>query len=122
MMGSRLAMAAAQMAGARLEPLPGGRNAGMVVVGVSLGLYFTSPVVHEVAKYWPWFVALGFAAIGFGTVSAFVLTRLSGVDRATAYFGTMPGGPAEMAMLGEPFRPAPDRVALAHSMPMALFV
>jgi membrane AbrB-like protein len=122
MMGSMLAMAAAQMAGARLEPLPGGRNAGMVVVGVSLGLYFTAPVVHEVAKYWPWFVALGFAAIGFGTVSAFVLTRLSGVDRATAYFGSMPGGAAEMAMLGETFGAAPDRVALAHSVRMVLVV
>jgi uncharacterized protein len=122
MMGSMLAMAAAQMAGARLEPLAGGRNAGMVVVGVSLGLSFTAPVVHEVAKYWPWFVALGFAAIGFGTVSAFVLTRLSGVDRATAYFGSMPGGAAEMAVMGESFGASPDRVALAHSMRMVLVV
>ncbi len=122
MMGSMLAMAAAQMAGARLEPLPGGRSAGMVIVGVSLGLYFTAPVVQEVAKYWPWFVALGFAAIGFGTVSAFVLTRLSGADRATAYFGSMPGGAAEMAVMGETFGAAPDRVALAHSMRMLLVV
>jgi membrane AbrB-like protein len=122
MIGSMLAMAAAQMAGARLEPLPGGRDAGMAVVGVSLGLYFTAPVVNEVARYWPWFVVLGFAAVGFGTVSAFVLTRLSGVDRATAYFGSMPGGASEMAVMGETFGAAPDRVALAHSMRMLLVV
>jgi len=122
MIGSMLAMAAAQMMGAHLEPLPGGRDAGMVVVGVSLGLYFTAPVLHEVAHYWPWFVALGFAAVGFGTVSAFVLTRLSGTDRATAYFGSMPGGASEMAVMGEAFGAAPDRVALAHSVRMLLVV
>ena len=38
MIGATFAMAAAQVAGARLVALPGGRNAGMMVVGVTLGL------------------------------------------------------------------------------------
>jgi membrane AbrB-like protein len=122
MIGSMLAMASVQMAGAELEPLPGGRDAGMLIVGTTLGLYFTAPVVHEVSSFWPWFVALGFAAIGFGTVSALVLARLSGSDRATAYFGSMPGGASEMATMGEKYGAAPDRVALAHSMRMLLVV
>ncbi|HET7731757.1 MAG TPA: AbrB family transcriptional regulator [Usitatibacter sp.] len=122
MIGSMLAMAAAQMAGARFEVLPGAREAAFLVVGIALGLYFTAPVVAEVARYWPWFVALGFAANGFGTLSAFVLARLSGSDRATAYFGSMPGGASEMALLGEQFGAAPERVALAHSVRMLLVV
>jgi uncharacterized protein len=122
MIGSMLAMAAAQMAGAGFEPLRGGREAGMVIVGVSLGLYFTAPVVHEVSTYWPWFVVLGFAAIGFGTVSAAVLARLSGADAPTAYFGSMPGGASEMAIMGEKYGAAQDRVALAHSVRMLLVV
>lgn len=122
MIGSMLAMASVQMAGAQFEPLPGGRDAGMVVIGATLGLYFTAPVVHQVTSYWPWFVALGLAAHGFGTVSALVLSRLSGADRATAYFGSMPGGASEMAMMGEPYGAAPDRVALAHSVRMLLVV
>lgn len=122
MIGSMLAMASVQMAGAQFEPLPGGRDAAMVIVGATLGLYFTAPVVHQVASYWPWFVALGVAAVGFGTVSALVLSRLSGADRATAYFGSMPGGASEMAMMGESYGAAPDRVAMAHSMRMLLVV
>ena len=122
MIGSMLAMAAVQMAGAGFEPLPGGRDAGMLIVGTTLGLYFTAPVVHEVSSFWPWFVALGFAAIAVGTVSALVLARLSGSDRATAYFGSMPGGASEMATMGEKYGAAPDRVALAHSMRMLLVV
>jgi membrane AbrB-like protein len=101
---------------ARAAPGAGGREAGMLVVGVSLGLYFTLPVVHEVAAYWPWFIFLGFAAIGVGAASALVLMRLTRVDRATAYFGSMPGGASDMAEMGEKHGAAPDRVAFAHSM------
>lgn len=122
MIGSMFAMAIAQMAGARLAPLPGGRDAGMVVVGLTLGLYFTAPVIQEVAAYWPWFVALGFAAHGFGTLSAWVLARLSGADRATAYFGSMPAGGSEMSQLGEDFGAAADKVAFAHSVRIMLVV
>lgn len=122
MIGSMFAMACVQMAGAGFEPLPLGREAAFIVVGVTLGLYFTAPVVAEVATHWPWFIALGFAAHAFGTLSALVLARLSGVSRATAYFGSMPGGGSEMAQLGERHGALPDRVAFAHSFRMLLVV
>jgi len=115
-------MGGAQLAGARFAALPGGREAGFVVVGANLGLYFTAPVVHEVASLWPWFVGLGLAAIAYGTFSAWVLAKLSGTDRATAFFGCMPGGAAEMATLGEKYGAASDRVALAHSLRMLMVV
>jgi uncharacterized protein len=122
MIGAMLGMALAQMAGARLEPPPYGREAGFVIVGVALGLYFTAPVVAEVSSHWPWFVLLGLAATGFGMASALVLARLSGVSRATAYFGSVPGGASDMVVLGERFGAAPDRVAFAHSLRMLLVV
>ncbi len=122
MIGAIFGMGAAQLGGARFDAIPGGREAGFVIVGASLGLYFTAPVVREVASLWPWFVGLGVAAIAFGTLSAWILARLSGCDRATAFFGCMPGGAAEMANLGEKYGAAPDRVALAHSLRMLLVV
>jgi membrane AbrB-like protein len=121
MLGSMIAMAAARMSGAQVEQLAWGRAAGMVVVGVSLGLYFTAPVIHEVSTFWPWFVLLGVLAIAAGTVSAFVLARLSGVDAATAYFGSMPGGASEMSIMGETYGAAVHSVAFAHSV-RVLFV
>jgi hypothetical protein len=122
MMGSLLAVAAAQMAGSKLEPVPGGRDVGLVIVGVNLGLYFTPPVVREVSAYGGYFVALGFAALGIGALSAAVLERMAGVDHATAFFGSMPGGAAEMAMMGERYGAMSDRVAFAHSARMLLVV
>ena len=122
MIGAIFAMGAAQLAGARLEALRGGREAAFVVVGSNLGLYFSAPVVEQVASLWPWFVALGVAALAFGTLSAWILAKLSGVDRATAFFGCMPGGAAEMANLGEKYGAATDRVALAHSVRLLMVV
>jgi membrane AbrB-like protein len=122
MLGSLFAMAAAQMAGAELVELPGGRDGGMLVVGVSLGLYFTAPVMAQVAAFWPWFVFLGFAAIGFGAASALVLMRVGGVDRATAYFGSMPGGASEMVTIGERHGARADQVALAHSLRLLVVI
>jgi membrane AbrB-like protein len=122
MLGSMIAMAAARMSGAKVEQLAWGRAAGMVVVGVSLGLYFTAAVIHEVSSYWPWFVLLGALAIAAGAASAFVLAKLSGVDAATAYFGSMPGGASEMTIMGEPYGASVHSVAFAHSVRVLLVV
>src|SRR5471032_2551796 len=122
MIGSLVTMATMRMLGVRLKALPAGRSVGQLVVGVSLGLYFTAPVVHEVASYWPWFVFLGFAAIGLGAASALVLLSVGKVDRATAYFASMPGGAADMATMGERHGAAMDLVAFAHSVRMLLVV
>ena len=122
MLGAIFATAAAQVAGAKIEAMPGARPVAFIVVGTSLGLYFSAPVMEEVARQWPWFVALGFAALGLGSASAWVLRRLSGVDRTTAYFGSMPGGAAEMALMGERYGAKPDRVALSHSVRLVTVV
>jgi membrane AbrB-like protein len=122
MIGSLVTMATLRMLGMRLEAVPAGRSVGQLVVGVSLGLYFTAPVVHEVASFWPWFVFLGFAAIGLGAASALVLLAVGKVDRATAYFSSMPGGAADMATMGERHGAQMDLVAFAHSVRMLLVV
>ena len=122
MIGSTFAMAAAQISGAQFRAVPGGRSAGMVVVGVTLGLYFSPPVVREVLTHWPWFVFLGFAAIGLGAASALVLMRVGGVDRPTAYFGSMPGGAADMVNVGERYGARRDIVALSHALRLLVLI
>ena len=67
-------------------------------------------------------MALGFAAIGLGGASGWVLARLSGADSATAWFAMMPGGASEMAVTGERHGARTDSVAFAHSMRMLLTV
>ncbi|APV49516.1 hypothetical protein BWI17_07375 [Betaproteobacteria bacterium GR16-43] len=121
MIGPLAAMAIVQFSGASLQAPPFGREAGQAVVGVSLGLYFTAPIVREVGTYGGYFLALGFLAVAAGGLCSLVIARLARVDTATAWFSSMPGGAAEMAVMGERHGALMDRVALANAVRM-LFV
>ena len=84
------------------------RYLGQWIIGTSLGLYFTPHVVREVGRVW-WPLVLGavFAiAIGYLPALRCAARRL---DRTTAIFASVPGGAAEMAVLGERFGARVDR-------------
>lgn len=122
MLGPLTAMAVARWCHVPLALAPGGRHAGQLVIGVALGLYFTPEVGRQVLVYGGWMVALGLAAIGIGGVCARVLSRLAGVDAATAFFASVPGGAAEMAVLGRRYGASVPHVALAHCVRILLVV
>jgi len=122
MIGPLLAMAACNFAGARLRAPAMGRPAGQTVIGVALGLYFTPAVAAQVAAYWPLLLAAAVFAIAVGWVSGGILRRATGVDGVTAFFASVPGGAAEMTLLGERLGAKPDRVALAQSLRILVVV
>ncbi len=116
MIGPLAAMALCNFAGAGLRAVRGGREAGQVVIGTALGLYFTSAVALEVASYWQLLMLAGVFAILLGALGGWVLSRAAGIDRTTAFFSSVAGGAAEMTILGERYGARPDRVALAQSV------
>lgn len=116
MIGPLAAMALGNFAGAELRAFRGGREAGQVVIGTALGLYFTPLVAREVASYWHLLLLAGVFAILLGAFGGWLLSRMAGVDRTTAFFASVAGGAAEMTILGERFGARPDRVALAQSL------
>jgi membrane AbrB-like protein len=122
MIGPLAAMAIVQFGGANLEAPAYGREAGQLVIGVSLGLYFTPIVMREVVGHWVLLLVAAAGSLGVGYASALFLKRAARVSMATAFFGSMPGGAAEMAVLGERHGAKIDRVALAHSMRLLIVV
>jgi uncharacterized protein len=116
MLGPLAAMAAFNFAGARLRGPRGGREAGQIVIGTALGLYFTPAVAGEVASYWGLLLTAGLFSMLLGAVGGWVLSRAGAVDRTTAFFSSVAGGAAEMTLLGERYGARPDRVALAQSV------
>ena len=79
-------------------------------------------MVREVAGWWS-LLALGAVfAIGVGYGGGLVLARLAGIDRTTGIFACVPGGAAEMAVLGERFGARVDRVAAAQSLRILIVV
>jgi membrane AbrB-like protein len=61
-------------------------------------------------------------AIGLGYGGGVLLARLAGIDRTTGIFASVPGGAAEMSVLGERFGARVDRVAAAQSLRILIVV
>ncbi|HVE50049.1 MAG TPA: AbrB family transcriptional regulator [Casimicrobiaceae bacterium] len=122
MLGPLVALALLRMLGADLHAPPLSQQAGQWVIGTALGLYFTPAVVRAVASAWYVPVAGALSAILIGYAAAAVLARVARIDRTTALFASVPGGAAEMAVLGERFGARVDRVAASQSLRLLMVV
>jgi len=122
MIGPLLAVAATRVAGWPVAAIPGGRQLAQWIIGTALGLYF-SPLVAQRVGGFVWLLILGAVfAIVVGYVSGYILSVLGGTDRTTAVFASVPGGAAEMSVLGERFGARVDQVAAGQSLRILLVV
>jgi uncharacterized protein len=122
MIGPMLSTAIARMCGLHVSGPRGGRQTGQWLIGSALGLYFTPAVMAHVAGI-AGLLALGaLFSIALGYVCGFALAALAAVDRTTAVFASVPGGAAEMTVLGERFGARPDQVAAAQSLRILIVV
>jgi len=122
MIGPITAMAACNYLGAGLRAPRGARELGQLIIGTTLGLYFAPDVVREVAARWPVLLLAAVLALGLSALSGWLLHLFTGTDRTTAFFGSVPGGATEMAILGERFGAKVDRVAFAQSLRILIVV
>ena len=122
MIGPLLVMAVCNFSGARLRSVPGGRQVGQLVIGTALGLYFTPVVARQVASSWPLLLLAALFAIALAWACGWFLSRVTETDRTTAFFASVPGGAAEMAVLGERFGARVDKVVFAQSMRVLVVV
>jgi hypothetical protein len=118
--GPLIAVACANMAGAHLPGLPGGRDGGQWIIGTALGLYFTPAVVRELARLAPWIALTLLVMIALGLLGAWLLRRVTYVSGTTAFFAMAIGGASEMAAQAERNGGRVDRVAAAHSLRIVL--
>ena len=122
LVGSLYAVALARVAGLLLLAPPGARQLGQWVVGINMGLYFTSAVASEVASHAFLIFGMAFASLLAGFVGAAALVRWRLADGPTAFFASMPGGASEMASLSDQWMGSADRVAAAHAIRVMLVV
>ncbi|TMG91751.1 MAG: AbrB family transcriptional regulator [Betaproteobacteria bacterium] len=122
MLGPLLAMAFGKFLGADLASPKGGRATGQLIIGCALGLYFTPAVAGEVAAHWYLLIAAAMLAVLLAYASGWVLMRSAGLDATTALFASVPGGAAEMTVLGERHGARSDRVVLAQALRVLIVV
>ena len=122
MIGPLLVTAGCGLAGVRLQGSSRLRNAGLWMIGIALGLYFTPMVVGLLWKLAPAIVAGVLWALAMGYAFYRWLLHHNGGDRATAFFAAAIGGASEMSILAEKHHGQVDRVAAAHSLRVLLVV
>lgn len=122
MIGPLFVIAAVRLMGVQLHCPVIVREAGQWVIGAALGLYFTSAVIVVLFSYFGFIAASVIFALLLGLAGAWLLHKLSGVSRRTAFFAMAIGGASEMAAQGERYGAGVEQIAAAHSLRIMLVV
>jgi membrane AbrB-like protein len=122
MIGPMIAVATLNLMGVRMHSPPYARQMGQVILGSAVGLYFTPPVVAELAGNFIAIFAATIAVFIVGGLGALILSRASGVDWKSTFFASIPGGAMAMAVLAERYGAQIAPVAVAHSLRVSLVV
>ncbi len=121
MVGSLLAVILVRCSGWRLTEVPGGRQTGQWLVASAIGLHFSGAVLEQVLEHFAIILIGAFGTLLLSLIGIALLRR-GDVDRATAFFASMPGGASEMVNLALRHDAQPARVAAAHSLRLLLVV
>lgn len=119
MIGSLLGVALARCAGLPALPLPAGRQAGQWLVASAVGLHVSREAALALLDHLPLLLAGAIATLLLTLIGVAVLRR-GGVDPATAFFASLPGGASEMVNLARRHQAQPAQVAAAHSLRLLL--
>jgi uncharacterized protein len=93
MIGPMIAVAAFNLMGVRMHSPPYARHLGQVILGSAVSLYFTPPVVAALAGNFPAILAATIAVFLIGALGTLMLSRVSGVERKSTFFASIPGVP-----------------------------
>jgi hypothetical protein len=96
----------AVMIGSRLSRIPfywpaAFRDAGIIIVGYSIGLSFTKEAVLLILQKLPFIFLITVCLILFSALSALLIAKLMGIDYPTVLIGSIPGGLSQMILLAE---------------------
>jgi membrane AbrB-like protein len=122
LLGSLATIMALSLAGAPVRLIPWGRPAGTLVVGASTGLQFTATVVAKLLTLLPLIIAAAFLSTIVGAIGGLLYMRLTGVDRVTAFFATVPGGVVETMNVAPQYGGHLEPIMVAQTTRVALIV
>ena len=115
MLGAMFFTTAASLAGAPTHMSLGLRKVMMAILGIMLGSSFHPEIMGQAVQWLPSMgVMVGFMAL-ITTMSYQFFRRFAGLDPATAYFSSAPGGLTEMIMVGESMGGNPATISLVHA-------
>jgi membrane AbrB-like protein len=122
LLGSMVTIMVLSLAGAPIRLIKWGRSAGQIVIGAATGLQFTGAILANLVVLLPLIAGAAFLATLVGLVGGLIFIRLTGVDRTTAFFATVPGGVIETSNLAPRYGAALEPIMVAQTTRVALIV
>jgi membrane AbrB-like protein len=122
LLGSLFTIMALSLARAPVRLITWGRPAGTAVVGASTGLQFTATVVAKLVTLLPLIIAGAFLSTIVGAIGGLLYMRLTGVDRVSAFFATVPGGVVETLNVAPQYGGQLEPIMVAQTTRVALIV
>ena len=122
LLGSLFTTMALSLAGAPVRLIPWGRPAGTVIIGISAGLQFTAAVIAKLVSLLPLMLGAAFVSTLVGAAGGLLYMRLTGVDRTTAFFATVPGGVVETLTVAPQYGGQLEPIMVAQTTRVALIV
>jgi membrane AbrB-like protein len=98
---------------------PYSREFAQVVLGIAIGQTVNATIAAQIARLLPSMVGAGLLAIAIGYTVAALIVRIGKIDRTTAFFATIPGGVAEMAVITDRLGGRAPVVAVSQSLRVA---
>lgn len=115
LLGAMIAVAGLNLltdGGARLPaPL---RHGSRILTGTTIGSLVTGTLLTSLGVYLPWVGAFTVVIIVVGLACAWLLTRLTGLDKSTTLLACAPGGLPEMTALAQDLGSQVDVVVGLH--------
>jgi membrane AbrB-like protein len=122
MVGSIFCVAALSLGVGHVQLWGWGRRVGMIVVGACLGLYFTPSALEKLITHLGWILGAVCVSLSVAAWASFLLVRTAKLDSATAFLSSVPGGVAEMCMLGERYGASQTTIAVSQLLRIVLLV
>lgn len=122
LLGPMVAVAGVNLLGRRVGIPRGARQCAQITVGTIVGHSFSPAMVAVLAVHLPWMAGVALVSVALAGLGVLILRRVAGLDRASAFFGSIPGGMAEMLTLGERFGAASTALTVAQSVRVTLLV
>jgi membrane AbrB-like protein len=122
MIGAMSATTAAAALGVPIAMPTGFRQLMVTVLGVMLGSGFSPEMLERIGEWALSLAALALYAAAAGGAGLFYFRRICRYDAITAYFSAMPGGMAEMVLVGTEMGGDARVISLTHAARVMLVV
>ncbi|WP_134686549.1 AbrB family transcriptional regulator [Brevibacillus migulae] len=123
LLGPLLAMVACILLGFDKLWIPGYfRKAGLIVVGIVLGLRITPEIWQMMTQHIGEMLVATIFTLLFGMLNAWIVHRVYRVDLTTSIFSNIPGGLSEMVTLGQSQGGNLQIISMFHSIRIVVIV